>query len=77
MSLLPSTDMAAVTAHLNDCHLLEPCAPVIPGSQLLLKSPNLQVAKEIWVCENGSVKIWNGSIRDYKKLLAKKMGVLT
>ncbi|MEW5305584.1 MAG: hypothetical protein WDW36_008116 [Sanguina aurantia] len=36
-----------------------------------------QVAKEIWVCENGTVKIWNGTIRDYKKLLAKKMGVLT
>lgn len=35
-----------------------------------------QVAKEIWVCEKQTVKVWKGSIREYKKMLAKKMGVV-
>ncbi|GBF96634.1 flagellar associated protein [Raphidocelis subcapitata] len=34
-----------------------------------------QVAKEIWVCENKTVAPWKGNIRDYKKMLAKRMGV--
>jgi ATP-binding cassette subfamily F protein 2 len=32
-----------------------------------------QVAKEIWVCENKGVTKFNGAIRDYKTILAKKM----
>ncbi|KXZ47023.1 hypothetical protein GPECTOR_38g260 [Gonium pectorale] len=34
-----------------------------------------QVAKEIWVCEKQTVTVWKGDIRDYKALLAKKMGL--
>ncbi|KAG1676835.1 hypothetical protein FOA52_010344 [Chlamydomonas sp. UWO 241] len=34
-----------------------------------------QVADEIWVCEGGKVSIWKGGIRDYKKKLAKTMGL--
>lgn len=34
-----------------------------------------QVASEIWVCENKTVKKWDGTIHTYKKMLAKKMGV--
>jgi len=34
-----------------------------------------KVAKKIWVCENKTVKEWDGTIHDYKKMLAKKMGV--
>lgn len=33
-----------------------------------------QVANEIWVCEDKGIKKFDGSIHDYKKLLAKKMG---
>lgn len=33
-----------------------------------------QVANEIWVCENKGVKKWDGTIQEYKKKLAKKMG---
>jgi len=33
-----------------------------------------QVAKEIWVCEDKTVKKWDGNIHEYKKKLAKKMG---
>merc|ERR1711871_922386 len=33
-----------------------------------------QVAKEIWVCEKKTVKKFDGDIRSYKKILAKKMG---
>jgi len=32
-----------------------------------------QVAKEIWVCEDQTVRVWNGDIREYKHHLAKKM----
>lgn len=32
-----------------------------------------QVANEIWVCDNKTVKKYDGSIREYKKMLAKKM----
>lgn len=35
-----------------------------------------QVAKEIWVCEKQTVRVWKGSIRDYKKHLAKQMGIV-
>jgi ATP-binding cassette subfamily F protein 2 len=35
-----------------------------------------QVAKEIWVCEKQTVRIWKGTIREYKAHLAKKMGVV-
>lgn len=28
-----------------------------------------QVAKEIWLCEDGSVTLFEGSISDYKKVL--------
>jgi len=35
-----------------------------------------QVAKEIWVCENKKVTPWKGGIREYKKALARKMGVV-
>eukprot|EP00656_Telonema_subtile_P045677 TRINITY_DN51941_c0_g1_i1.p1 TRINITY_DN51941_c0_g1~~TRINITY_DN51941_c0_g1_i1.p1 ORF type:complete len:628 (+),score=184.31 TRINITY_DN51941_c0_g1_i1:56-1939(+) len=34
-----------------------------------------QVANEIWICEEKGVKKFDGTIHDYKKLLAKKMGV--
>ena len=34
-----------------------------------------QVAEEIWVCDNKTVKKWKGSIRDYKKKLAAGMQV--
>jgi len=34
-----------------------------------------QVAKEIWVCENKTVRKYDGNIRAYKQMLAKKMGV--
>lgn len=34
-----------------------------------------QVAKEIWVCEDRKITKWQGSIFDYKKSLAKSMGV--
>ena len=33
-----------------------------------------QVAKEIWVCEDRKVRTWHGTIREYKKHLAKKWG---
>jgi ATP-binding cassette subfamily F protein 2 len=33
------------------------------------------VAKEIWECADKTVKPWKGSIRDYKAMLAKKMGL--
>merc|ERR1712178_524921 len=32
-----------------------------------------QVAKEIWVCENKTVKIFKGDIRDYKQTLLDKV----
>merc|ERR1712013_532184 len=32
----------------------------------------MQVAKEIWVCENGEVTPWKGDIYSYKKTLKKK-----
>eukprot|EP00195_Chlamydomonas_chlamydogama_P005675 CAMPEP_0202901122 /NCGR_PEP_ID=MMETSP1392-20130828/13384_1 /ASSEMBLY_ACC=CAM_ASM_000868 /TAXON_ID=225041 /ORGANISM="Chlamydomonas chlamydogama, Strain SAG 11-48b" /LENGTH=610 /DNA_ID=CAMNT_0049587629 /DNA_START=273 /DNA_END=2105 /DNA_ORIENTATION=- len=35
-----------------------------------------QVAREIWVCEHGTVKVWKGDIRSYKAMLAKKMGAI-
>lgn len=34
-----------------------------------------QVAQEIWICEKGTVVTWKGSIREYKKMLAKRMGM--
>mmetsp|Transcript_54580 Transcript_54580/g.151425 ORF Transcript_54580/g.151425 Transcript_54580/m.151425 type:complete len:598 (-) Transcript_54580:67-1860(-) len=33
-----------------------------------------QVAKELWVCENKTVSKFDGTIHEYKKRLAKKMG---
>jgi len=33
-----------------------------------------QVAKEIWVCEDKTVRKYDGNIASYKKLLAKKVG---
>ena len=35
-----------------------------------------QVADEIWVCEDRTVKKFNGNIHDYKAQLAKKMAQL-
>jgi len=32
-----------------------------------------QVAKEIWVCEHGTVKKWEGDIFNYKKTLKNKI----
>ena len=43
-------------------------------SQLSFLSHAYQVANEIWVCEGKSVSKFDGSISDYKKQLAKKMG---
>ena len=34
-----------------------------------------QVAKEIWVCENGGVEMWRDDIRAYKRKLAKAAGL--
>jgi len=33
-----------------------------------------QVAKEIWVCENKTVRVWGGDILSYKNELRKKVG---
>lgn len=35
----------------------------------------LQVSDQIWVCDKKAVTPWKGDIRDYKKLLAKNMGL--
>jgi len=35
-----------------------------------------QVAQQIWVCDQGKVEPWKGTIREYKNLLAKKMGIV-
>lgn len=35
----------------------------------------LQVSDQIWVCDKKKVTPWKGDIRDYKKLLAKNMGL--
>jgi hypothetical protein len=39
-----------------------------------------QVAKLIWECvgpmEGATIRVWPGTIHEYKKSLAKKMGVL-
>jgi len=40
---------------------------------LLLNNLIIQVANEIWVCEEKGIKKFDGSIHDYKKLLKKKM----
>jgi len=32
-----------------------------------------QVAKEVWVCDNHTVKQWPGDIRSYKEALIKNM----
>lgn len=32
-----------------------------------------QVAREIWLCEDKTVKIWKESIQEYKSLLKKEM----
>ncbi|KAI9098133.1 P-loop containing nucleoside triphosphate hydrolase protein [Phlyctochytrium arcticum] len=32
-----------------------------------------QVAEQIWVCENGAMKLWNGSIAAYKQHLRKEV----
>lgn len=32
-----------------------------------------RIAKEILVCENKTIKPWNGSIGEYKNYLRKKM----
>ncbi len=34
-----------------------------------------QVAKQIWVCENQTVRLWTKDIREYKKHLASKMKI--
>jgi ATP-binding cassette subfamily F protein 2 len=34
-----------------------------------------QVADTIWVCEDKTVRKFDGTIHDYKKLLSKKMAV--
>ena len=34
-----------------------------------------QVAKEIWVCEDGGVTVWRDDIRAYKRKLAKAAGL--
>lgn len=33
----------------------------------------LQVAKEIWVCENQTVTKWQGTIQSYKEHLRKRI----
>jgi ATP-binding cassette subfamily F protein 2 len=33
----------------------------------------LQVAEEIWVCENGTVTKWQGDIQTYKEHLKEKI----
>ena len=33
----------------------------------------LKVAKEIWICEHGTVKKWEGDIFNYKKTLKNKI----
>jgi ABC-type dipeptide/oligopeptide/nickel transport system ATPase subunit len=61
--------------------LICPHASCIPCSQggLVLVSHNFrlidQVAQHIWVCDKGEVVPWKGTIREYKAMLAKKMGI--
>ena len=31
----------------------------------------MQVAKEVWLCENKRVEVWKGDILEYKKKLHK------
>lgn len=31
-----------------------------------------QVAQEIWLCENGQVTVWDGTIAEYKKKLREE-----
>jgi len=32
-----------------------------------------QVAKQIWICDNKTIQVHKGTIRDYKQGLIKKM----
>ena len=48
----------------------DPNPTPIPNDSRLIE----QVAKEIWVCEKKGVRKYDGSIHDYKRELAKKMG---
>jgi ATP-binding cassette subfamily F protein 2 len=34
-----------------------------------------QVAKEIWVCEDKTIRKYDGSIRDYKRTIRRKLGI--
>lgn len=60
---------------LHTPHLFCGFTPFSPTPTLPPVPPS-QVAKEIWVCENKTVRPWSGNIRDYKKALAKRMGVV-
>lgn len=53
-------------------HALTPTPP----SPLLPAAPLLQVANEIWLCDDNKVTKWPGDIRSYKHMLAKKMGLI-
>lgn len=35
-----------------------------------------QVAKEIWIVEDGAVEEWDGDIRDYKEFLRENLGAV-
>lgn len=68
------------TNHL-DIEAIDSLAEAIKGFKggLVLVSHDFrlidQVSDQIWVCDKKAVTPWKGDIRDYKKLLAKNMGL--
>lgn len=68
------------TNHL-DIEAIDSLAEAIKGFKggLVLVSHDFrlidQVSDQIWVCDKKKVTPWKGDIRDYKKLLAKNMGL--
>ncbi|KAL3154860.1 hypothetical protein ABBQ38_011402 [Trebouxia sp. C0009 RCD-2024] len=68
------------TNHL-DIEAIDSLAEAIKGFKggLVLVSHDFrlidQVSNEIWVCDNKKITPWKGDIREYKKALAKNMGL--
>lgn len=68
------------TNHL-DIEAIDSLADAIKGFKggLVLVSHDFrlidQVADTIWICEKGTVTTWQGTIREYKAMLAKRMGL--
>ena len=47
--------------------------PCSEGSLTILDRLLDKIAKQILVCENKTIKAWDGTISDYKNYLRKKM----